>query len=459
MLFYPFVLDTYQILSNLKPIEPIPLKAIRSAFFGGFSMSFQLGFFLIIMSAMTGCSDQNFSAGSSQNNGGPGRCKTPNKKECTPPPLPPPTTPPFPPPPSVEHEAVFAVRNMSCAFCHAKIESNIISDFASKTTPASAAQSLDQLYELVQDKRNNNIKPQISGKFIIPDVTTRTSPEAISGGVSTCVGGGLRKTAISYPQISLSAALDKCLKSFFVWGNPAETFVTRKTVDINPVSSPDSIKAIAANESAKLSSDGFAVIGTSTLSGLTGSKAAGFKSKGAISCEGAVVFDAPVMLENSTISTQKGCRIYSTGSIFVFGSLVVSGPAESAHLQLMSPVFVGFDILPGDAVARINHDANNHQAFSIGSSAQVGTKITADGKTLSITAKGSGSNSYSKVAASAPVIYSRSSGQFSGVIIAEQFIGKIGSLSFKFDPIFKKSDTTPVLFPEIKTPLVTLSDD
>ena len=63
------------------------------------------------------------------------------------------------------------------------------------------------------------------------------------------------------------------------------------------------------------------------------------------------------------------------------------------------------------------------------------------------------------MAAAAPVVYSKSSGQFSGLIIAEQFLGKIGSLSFAFDPVFKPRESAPALFPEIKSELVSVSKD
>jgi hypothetical protein len=95
------------------------------------------------------------------------------------------------------------------------------------------------------------------------------------------------------------------------------------------------------------------------------------------------------------------------------------------------------------------------QEFSRGTGAQVYTLIKADGAKLGINSlKGSGSFAYSHIAATAPVVYSRSSGKFTGVIIAEQFLGKIGALSFNFDPIFKPGDNALPLYPEIKAPLV-----
>jgi hypothetical protein len=358
----------------------------------------------------------------------------------------------------VDHEAVFAVRSISCALCHARVESSVISDFANKTGAASAAQTFSQMIHLkLHGLTNATKKTSISGNFIIPE--GNTSMRKVVG--DNCQNPNLN---LIYQgpivEASLKDKLSECVESKIEWGAGSQKFVTRKTVEINPTSSADKIKEIAAKESDKLTSQGFAAVGTSTISGISGSKAAGFKSQAAVSCEGAIVFDGPVLIkDNTTITTQKGCRIYSTRSIFVVGALTVSGPADAANLQLLSPVFVGFDI-PADAITgRINHPVNENQSFSIGSAAVVNLKILADALLFGEVVGKASSANYAKIAASAPVVYAKNSGSFSGVIIAEQFIGKIGSLSFKFDPIFNKSATAPKLFPEIKDALVSVSKD
>jgi hypothetical protein len=96
---------------------------------------------------------------------------------------------------------------------------------------------------------------------------------------------------------------------------------------------------------------------------------------------------------------------------------------------------------------------NSKLKLSRGSVADIAKLIKDDATKLSITSRNGNSNvAYSRMAAVAPVIYSRQTGGFSGTIIAEHFIGKIGALSFTFDPVFKSGTTA--LFPEIKRPLV-----
>jgi hypothetical protein len=134
----------------------------------------------------------------------------------------------------------------------------------------------------------------------------------------------------------------ECVQPAFVWGASSQKFVAKDTVAINPVSSVQDIVAIVG--SSKLSSTGMALVGDSNLSGISGTKQTGFKAASNVTCEGAVVFDGPVALIDATITTEKGCRIYSTASIFVFGSTKVTTTSDAANLQLMSPLFVGFDI-------------------------------------------------------------------------------------------------------------------
>ena len=413
----------------------------------------------IVVSSTIGCSNQEFAGDNARKVIKPpcSKLAKSSDKECKPDPPPP---PPPPPPPVQTHEAVFAVRNLACALCHATVDSSVISDFAATTTDGGSAQALANMFFVVKHGDSQTKKPEIKGKFIVPDVQTSTYASSMTAGKSNCAYSGLNLANSTYVKTSLVEALKTCVEPFMTWGSATEKFVKKTTVAINPVSSPDEIKAIASAEAATLASAGFATVGTSTVEGITGSKLTGFKSSAAVKCEGAVVFDGPVLLKDTTISTQKGCRIYSTGSIFVFGQLNVKGPDDSAHIQLLSPLFIGFDISINNMAGRLTHTLNAKQAFSRGSGTSVASLIAADAKKIGAEALlGGGSSSYKRVAAAAPVVYSKSSGQFSGLIIAEQFLGKIGSLSFTFDPVFKPRESAPALFPEIKSELVSVSKD
>ncbi len=196
-----------------------------------------------------------------------------------------------------------------------------------------------------------------------------------------------------------------------------------------------------------------ALVGDSKLTGITGSSQNGFSASNNVTCEGAVVFDGPVLLKDAQITTENGCRIYSTASIFVFGNTKVTETSANANLQLMSPLYIGIEIGLAATRARLLYNVNSQVRVSRGSGSDVADLISADATKLKITSEsGESSTAYARIAAAAPVVYSRHGGNFSGAIVAEHFIGRIGKLSFTFDPVFK--DGVTALFPEIKRALV-----
>ena len=344
-----------------------------------------------------------------------------------------------------KNEAVLAVRDLSCAFCHAQISSNVISDFAITTEEASAEQTFRKIMYQVNHEPKGH--PTIVGDFIVPrgdiSMLERTSDCVFSSEASAQANIKQKRSLIDY--------LVKCVQPSFVWGSSSQKFITKDNVTINPVSSAQDIIGIVG--ASKLSGSGMALVGNSNLLGISGSKTSGFTAASSVTCEGAVVLDGPVVLKDTTINTERGCRIYSTASIFVFGNTRVTTTSDPANLQLMSPLFVGFDISSGNIEGRLKHENNAKLKLSRGSTADVASLIVADATKLGITGYGGNSNiSYARVAAAAPVVYSRHNGSFSGAIIAEHFIGKIGALSFTFDPIFKAGTTS--VFPEIKRALV-----
>jgi len=400
-----------------------------------------LGFWL------TGCSNSDF-AGSAGNSTNKGTC-APGAKNCSPSS----GTPGKDVPEGIQQsQAVLAVRDMSCAFCHAQVTSNVITDFSASTDDATAEHTYRKLmYQLEYTKTAIDImgdpQPLIGGNLIVPKVDIPMTAKTSDCGYSH---DGAAKSEAKQKR-SLSDSLTKCAQPKFKWGSSSQKIVVKNKVSINPVSKPEDIKAIVG--SSKLSSSGMALVGDSKLTGITGSSQNGFTASNNVTCEGAVVFDGPVLLKDTLITTENGCRIYSTASIFVFGNTKVTDTSANANLQLMSPIFVGIDISLVDISKRLTYQNNSQLKVSRGSGGELDKIITSDATKLGITNQaGASSAGYSRFAAAAPVVYSRHGGNFSGAIVAEHFIGRIGKLSFTFDPVFK--DGVTALFPEIKRALV-----
>lgn len=396
---------------------------------------------------LLGCSNSDF-AGSAGNSANKGAC-APGAKNCSPGS----GTPGKDGPGGVQQsQAVLAVRDISCAFCHAQVTSNVITDFAASTDDTTAEHTYRKLmYQLNYTPAATDImgdpQPLIGGNLIVPKVDI---PMIDDTGNCGYTNDGAAKSKTKQKR-SLTDSLTKCVQPKFKWGASSEKIVSKSKVSINPVSKPEDIKAIVG--ASKLSSSGMALVGDSKLTGITGSSQNGFSASNNVTCEGAVVFDGPVLLKDAQITTENGCRIYSTASIFVFGNTKVTETSANANLQLMSPLYIGIEIGLAATRARLLYNVNSQVRVSRGSGSDVADLISADATKLKITSEsGESSTAYARIAAAAPVVYSRHGGNFSGAIVAEHFIGRIGKLSFTFDPVFK--DGATALFPEIKRALV-----
>ena len=169
----------------------------------------------IVVSSTIGCSNQEFAGDNAKKIIKP-PCTTKAKskdKGCPPPP------PPPPPPPVQTHEAVFAVRNLACALCHATVDSSVISDFAATTTDGGSAQALANMFFVVKHGDSQTKKPEIRGKFIVPDVQTSTYASSVTAGKSNCAYSGLNLANSTYVKTSLVEALKTCVEPFMTWGS------------------------------------------------------------------------------------------------------------------------------------------------------------------------------------------------------------------------------------------------
>ena len=207
---------------------------------------------------------------------------------------------------------------------------------------------------------------------------------------------------------------------------------------------------------------GHSLLGAANIQGLTGSTASGYQLSGKFQCDGAIVVDAPVSLVGVELTGAGSCRLYSTKAIFVFGGIKYADPKGS--LQLMSSVYIGVDIAYGTAYARLVGERGGYGAyfnrtdFSVGNLTSFVEKIKADAELLGVAARGEGRHDYERIAMSAPVVFSRSTGAIKGSILAELFIGVIGATKYAFDPIYSTDPGSVVLWPEIKTALVEILD-
>jgi hypothetical protein len=348
----------------------------------------------------------------------------------------------------LQQEAVFAVRNVACSLCHGNIESNIITDFAATTGQKSTATAFASLMHL--SKRGD---VRIAGNLLIPKISTAMYASAVTGGISNCAETGPVQNESNFVNTPLVESVKKCFEPKATWTSGSGSHIVEKqSISINPVNDPNKIRAIA--DQAALAQQGYAPAQGGSISPVTGNKSSGFKLTGAVTCDGAVVFDAPIYIKAVQITSKGSCRIYSTGSIFVFGGL----SSSTGNIQLMSSTYVGFDTSLATINYRFGKGGNvwvgNYQ-FSTGSAASMGSAIVADMNKVGAQGEvGDGAIAYDHFAISAPLVFSKSTGQLTGVMVAEMFLGPIGASKFAFDQSFAGGAVK--LFPEISQPLVEI---
>ena len=355
-----------------------------------------------------------------------------------------------------KHEAVFAVRNVSCTLCHANVDANIISDFGTSVDEKSSAIAIASIMHVRNEGAKNKFQTSISGNFLIPKTDISVYSAGTTSGKSKCTNEGAGSSG-PYSKVPLLATLSDCLAPTIVWGASSQKFVEKSKISINPVNSAEEIRKLVDKD--LLTKQKYAVTKDSVLTGIPTDLSKGIKLTGPLKCEGAVVFDGPVYIKSADISSTKGCRIYSTGSIFIFGGLKVSG-SDASNIQLMSPTYVGLDVSQAVLNKRFGKTGGNwvqSMTFSIGSSSTAYNAITQDMTTSGASADaGEGNIDYKRIAISAPIVFARNKGTTSGVIIAELFLGPVGNTKFKFDAVFGTAAATVSIFPEIPTSMVEI---
>ena len=380
--------------------------------------------------------------------------------------------------------------------CHAKVDSNIITDMMAGSDGMSQHQTIESWLYMSRIEKILAANPMfnsaqltpaaIQGRIIVPKakllhdgaittVTTNTPDK--SRCISTLKDGN--DINISMPAsavaISIKETMDKCVTPYVAWGAGSSKVEERDTVLIDPPTTAIEITALASKKNILLTQGGITTLPSydptsndanlrpmATHSGFNLTNGA-VKVTGAATCEGALLIDAPVYFDNVNLRTAKGCRIYATASIFIKGKLEVvnTGSSESskdvAALMLMSPTFIGFHISVSDIDGRLKHGFNLKKTFRAGTPATIAGKISADAakagfpEFTDVEKVGTAAAiDYRRIVATAPVVYSRTKGQFSGAIVAEHFMGKVGSLSFMFDPVLERAPFYPELILDVR---------
>lgn len=239
-----------------------------------------------------------------------------------------------------------AVRATGCIICHAQVHSNIVTDFGFGNSyyfggniPGSATDwgwNHDMAYGDQAAFRTYSDGSTVPGawgflrlmstlanplKVYVPTAGNIPSEATTKTGATTLQG---------YVQHRLS-------HSFYAESKTGQALAT-STVFIGAPTATR-LKNVFGYTSNAQKSSFIADVGGAALSGLQLINNSYFKNTSTLVCEGDLLLDAPLHLENLVVQSRNGCRLYVTGSVFIYGPITytsTSGAYAKANLQITS---------------------------------------------------------------------------------------------------------------------------
>lgn len=343
-----------------------------------------------------------------------------------------------------------AVRATGCIMCHSNIKSNIITDFG---------------------YGNNYFFGGYPGT--LPNGFTNTQGKSIYGDYDFSQGGNVNwggSTIASGTQVIVPKAptigLDISSPSLAAYlttilsDNENATGVTVKEVSEVFIGAPTrnrivEISGVSKNEMKYIPSvSGKALLGLASKAGLGGSFYTNDPSSPLV-CDGDIIIDGVLYLNQPKIQTTNGCRIYVTGSVFVSAPLSFLDLQATSNLQITSARMVALGVghscsnedYSNSIDTRLTYDGDNegrHKGFftrNLGSPDAMLKSQKSDAdlvKTLpdATCTKGGRGASFERLLVNAPVVHNRYNGQFKGLMISEIALLALNALKYEFDPVF-----------------------
>jgi hypothetical protein len=435
---------------------------------------------------------------------------------AAPTPPPPPFPPPMPTPDTTEVikkiKPSLAVSGLQCIMCHAKLESNIVTDFGYGTAnfnwSSNASASFFSGDTVYGNARGSWQSAQIRGSVYVPAVKFDPAEAA------SVFGGSNPPLSFKETLMNPSVGPYNTTMSIGIMPNAGMDAVNeRKSILI---SYPTEGEIIGLTPAANRND--FLYVGVtnnatsgSSVSGLAADSSGKFvRNSGTVSCKGDVVIKGPLFLKNLNISTDlSGCRLYVSGSVFLQGPITYTGAGAKPNLQIASAraIVMGFSAArlgatatstglprhqsdadgmfngkPGGPYIRLSRALDERYEPGVApamrglladkivmDSVSIGSELldAADDSLVANPPAGSTvelgrlSINYTGVVLNAPHIHSRYAGSVKGVMIADIAIFLLGASNnnnahFIYDPVF---DDVPAILPALPRTTFSMSND
>lgn len=376
--------------------------------------------------------------------------------------------PPAVNPAIAEFEPALAVRTSACITCHAKVHSGYITDFGygnsyffGKQVGGSRFGSFDgSIYGDFYGSEPNKtgwLTAEISGKVVVP--TARFDFDLSAAGA---------KLADGYRRPLEAKTLAEYLRALEAQKAKPATIIEKGGVFIGAPTTA----TLEARFKIKQGSNVHVkyVKNDSTSPDLKGIELAPgqsfYTNSGEVRCDGDLFIRGTLFLNRVAVATKSGCRIYSTGPIFVQDAITyrsLDGLSDTANLQLVSSeaILLGLGDKSCDSSAK-----DSPLSRRLISGYAITSFFTRDASSRSVSPKDFGQRIYdqgklipaledagcrddtlgfSRLLVNAPQVHNRYKGKFKGLVIAEVALFRLGKSTFEFDPIFKKVPVLPML--------------
>lgn len=369
----------------------------------------------------------------------------------------------------IEYEPAVAVRASGCLTCHAEIASNYITDFGYGSpyffaNPASKNEGgifNGHIYgDFIADPGKTSwLTAEFKKEIIVPDAPVDFDLAKAAGNTLT--------DKSSYEEALKAGSLAEYLRALESKKDKPAPVIEKKKVFIG---TPDTATLEARFSIEPGDNVDFKYMKNDPTSpevkGIELSKDGKYYTNaGEIICDGDLFIRGILFLNRPVIVTKTGCRIYATGPVFLQREITLKNFGnndDKSNLQLVSTeaIFLGVGREIRDTTAKTDPMALRLLKTPARPSIFTRTtynnsitphKFTQDlyDKTALVPLEDSSYHDdtigFSRLLLNAPVINSRYSGKFKGLVIAEYALFWQGKTDFEFDPIFKEVPVLPVL--------------
>lgn len=342
-------------------------------------------------------------------------------------------------------QPALAVRATGCIMCHADVRSNIVTDFGygdSYYFGGSVSGLAPESGSVYGNHSENWQSAKIAGTVYVPDAST--NGKVAQGTLQTY----LQNAFANSPETVTQSAKVETKRKVFI-GAP----------------SADRIRQLAGGFPAGTV---WRYMGQGSLSGIrpAGSYVTNTSPTTEIVCEGDLVVDSVLYLNQPRIRTTNGCRIYVSKSVFIDGPITYVGGSPNANLQISSARSINLGLGENNCGATYSHGSGSPvrnrltEMWTIegyftregGSVTSKLNSIYSDYQTIgsppdaACQAAGRGVE-FNALILNAPQVNSRYNGNFKGAIIAEIAIMSLGAFKYEFDDLFLHVPVLPLLKP------------